>query len=198
MTRGVEVAKRKGLSKKTRFEVFKRDGFRCQYCGRTPPVVILQIDHIIPVAADGPSVIGNLVTACEDCNAGKSDRDLKQVPESLKAQIAKQKERHEQVQEYNRFLMEMRDSEDTSINLIGRHWFNVFDNANDQYVFSPSSTEFCSIRTFLKSLTTAEILEAIDVSHARWHWYNGNDRKPFQYFCGVCWKKIRRARGEDV
>jgi 5-methylcytosine-specific restriction endonuclease McrA len=27
------AAKRAGLSKKTRFEVFKRDGFRCQYCG---------------------------------------------------------------------------------------------------------------------------------------------------------------------
>ena len=37
-----------GLSKKMRFEVFKRDAFKCQYCGGTPPAVILEIDHVDP------------------------------------------------------------------------------------------------------------------------------------------------------
>ena len=41
--------KRKTLTKKTRFEVFKRDNFTCQYCGRMAPDVILEIDHISPV-----------------------------------------------------------------------------------------------------------------------------------------------------
>jgi 5-methylcytosine-specific restriction endonuclease McrA len=40
---------RKPLSKKLRFEVFKRDGFSCQYCGAHPPDVLLEIDHVIPV-----------------------------------------------------------------------------------------------------------------------------------------------------
>lgn len=43
------MAERKTISKKTRFEVFKRDSFTCQYCGRTAPDVILEIDHINPV-----------------------------------------------------------------------------------------------------------------------------------------------------
>ena len=34
------------MSKKMRFDVFKRDGFQCQYCGSTPPSVVLEVDHI--------------------------------------------------------------------------------------------------------------------------------------------------------
>ena len=46
-------AKRKALSQKIRFEVFKRDSFTCQYCGRKAPDVVLQVDHIVPVAKGG-------------------------------------------------------------------------------------------------------------------------------------------------
>lgn len=41
--------KRKAISKKIRFEVFKRDSFRCQYCGSSAPDILLQIDHIKPI-----------------------------------------------------------------------------------------------------------------------------------------------------
>ncbi len=33
---------RKPLSKKMRFDVFKRDGFQCQYCGAMPPNIVLE------------------------------------------------------------------------------------------------------------------------------------------------------------
>ena len=68
------MAIRQSISKKTRFEIFKRDGFECQYCGRTPPGVVLVVDHIIPVRAGGTSAEMNLISACEDCNQGKGDR----------------------------------------------------------------------------------------------------------------------------
>lgn len=64
------------MSKKTRFEVFKRDSFACRYCGARAPSVVLHVDHVIPVAAGGDDRLINLVTACFDCNAGKSDRPL--------------------------------------------------------------------------------------------------------------------------
>ena len=71
------------LSKKLRFEVFKRDKFTCQYCGKRPPDVVLEIDHIVPKAKGGEDNSGNLTTACFDCNRGKSDNPLGDVVPEL-------------------------------------------------------------------------------------------------------------------
>lgn len=60
------------VTKRTRFEVLRRDEHTCQYCGAKAPEVTLQIDHVIPVALGGDDKPGNLVTACRDCNAGKA------------------------------------------------------------------------------------------------------------------------------
>lgn len=68
--------KRKAIPKKTRFEVFKRDSFKCQYCGRSAPDVILEVDHIKPVAEGGKNTLMNLITSCQDCNRGKGKRTL--------------------------------------------------------------------------------------------------------------------------
>lgn len=65
---------RKSLSKKTRFMVLQRDDFTCQYCGRSAPTVKLEVDHIIPVSRGGKNSTDNLVTACFECNSGKSNR----------------------------------------------------------------------------------------------------------------------------
>ncbi len=70
------MSKRKSLSKRTRFEVFKRDKFTCQYCGRKSPDVILNCDHVLAVAAGGKNGLLNLITSCEDCNNGKGARHL--------------------------------------------------------------------------------------------------------------------------
>jgi hypothetical protein len=69
--------KRIGLSKKIRFEVFKRDKFCCSFCGKSAPDVILEVDHLKPVSKGGKNDILNLVTACFDCNRGKGKRELK-------------------------------------------------------------------------------------------------------------------------
>ncbi len=59
---------------KLRFEIFKRDGFTCQYCGRTPEDGIkLQIDHVRPKKHGGKYIPENLITSCLECNCGKSD-----------------------------------------------------------------------------------------------------------------------------
>lgn len=60
------------VSKRLRFEVFRRDGFACRYCGATASDTTLTIDHVVPVALGGTDDPGNLATACKDCNAGKS------------------------------------------------------------------------------------------------------------------------------
>ena len=70
------MSKRKSISKKLRFEVFKRDNFKCQYCGKSAPDVILHVDHIFPVKEGGTNDILNLITSCSDCNLGKGARLL--------------------------------------------------------------------------------------------------------------------------
>lgn len=67
---------RKAISKSLRFEVFKRDSFACQYCGQKAPDVVLNVDHIHPVASGGDNSIVNLITACKACNSGKGKRKL--------------------------------------------------------------------------------------------------------------------------
>lgn len=61
------------VPKKLRFEVLKRDSFKCRYCGRTEADgVKLHIDHVIPISLGGRNDHENLATACADCNLGKS------------------------------------------------------------------------------------------------------------------------------
>ena len=71
------MTRRKAIPKKVRFEVFKRDKFTCTYCGRKAPDVVLEVDHIIPVAEGGKNDIMNLTTSCRDCNRGKGKRIYK-------------------------------------------------------------------------------------------------------------------------
>lgn len=64
------------LSARTRFEVLKRDGFRCRYCGADASIARLEVDHVVAVANGGSDDHENLTTACERCNVGKSDVPL--------------------------------------------------------------------------------------------------------------------------
>ena len=58
-----------------RYDIFKRDGFRCQICGRSQKDgVVLRLDHIVPVSKGGKTVPSNLRTLCDRCNIGKSDK----------------------------------------------------------------------------------------------------------------------------
>jgi hypothetical protein len=87
-----------------RFEIFKRDLFACQYCGRKAPEVILHVDHITPKSAGGDDDILNLVTSCADCNLGKSDKLLSQHQE-----IERRRESMEALEQRRQQLAMMRD-----------------------------------------------------------------------------------------
>lgn len=103
------MAKRKNLSKKKRFEIFKRDGFTCQYCGAHPPAAVLVLDHIVPFASGGPCDDDNLVTSCETCNQGKGARSLQQVPESLASRAAEVAEREAQLRGFHEVMEARRE-----------------------------------------------------------------------------------------
>jgi len=58
----------------TRFNVFLRDRFTCQYCGAKPPSSELTFDHVIPRSRGGRTSWENILTACSDCNLKKGNR----------------------------------------------------------------------------------------------------------------------------
>lgn len=67
---------KRDASVKLRFDVFKRDNFKCCACGASPAKdvnVELHIDHIFPWSKGGETEIDNLQTLCSRCNIGKSD-----------------------------------------------------------------------------------------------------------------------------
>jgi len=60
----------------TRFNLFLRDEFRCQYCGARGD---LTFDHVIPRAHGGVTSWGNVVAACSPCNLRKGSKSLAQM-----------------------------------------------------------------------------------------------------------------------
>jgi 5-methylcytosine-specific restriction endonuclease McrA len=67
--------------KLTRREVFRRDNYTCQYCGRRD--TSLTVDHILPKHLGGQHVWTNVVAACPSCNHRKGGRRLDEVHMSL-------------------------------------------------------------------------------------------------------------------
>lgn len=59
--------------KPTKNAIFKRDDYRCQYCGSLKN---LTLDHVIPQSQGGGNTWTNLVTACVSCNARKGNQSL--------------------------------------------------------------------------------------------------------------------------
>jgi hypothetical protein len=94
--------KRQALSKKTRFEVFKRDNFTCQYCGAKPDESLLVVDHMHPVKLGGTNDMINLITSCQPCNQGKAARLLNEIHPRPDADLMRL-EVHQEIAELERF-----------------------------------------------------------------------------------------------
>ena len=120
------ATKRKGISKKTRFEVFKRDSFKCQYCGKTAPDTILVVDHIVPVKDGGDNELTNLVTACDVCNQGKGARSLDDntVVEKQRKQMEELNERREQLEMMMKWRTGLNGIEQDKIDAVAEYWIN--------------------------------------------------------------------------
>lgn len=177
--------KRKAISKKTRFDIFKRDGFQCMYCGSAPPKVLLHVDHIVPVKEGGGNEIDNLVTACEGCNLGKAAIKLDVVPQSLADKSEGVAEREAQLKGYHDIMMAKRDRVERET------WFII-------KMFQPGITSFrrdwfASIKKFVEKLGFIEAEEAMDIALSK---NKRSDTDTFKYFCGVCWSKIKEADGK--
>jgi hypothetical protein len=151
--------KRKSISKKTRFEVFKRDSFKCQYCGQSSPDVILVVDHIHPVAKGGDSDLLNLITSCDGCNSGKSDRQLsdQSAVSKQKDQLDKLNERRLQMEmmlEWRKSLSSLKAEE---LNQLASYW-------TEKTHYGLTDFGHGDFRKLLKKYRLEELLDAVDVA----------------------------------
>ena len=178
---GCGLSRRKSLTKKLRFEIFKRDGFKCQYCGNTINESVLEVDHIVPVAEGGSNDEENLITSCFDCNRGKGARDLGVAPISVAEKAEKLKEKESQLKEFKRIQKSIKRR-------LAREAESIEETFNDFFPDCSFSDHFRqSVKSFLEKLVFCEVESAMELACTRM----GTAEAATKYFCGICWRKVR-------
>lgn len=72
-----------------RRNLWRRDGFRCQYCGIKPAPDELTIDHVMPKSRGGKATFENAVLACITCNKKKNNKTPEESGMSLRRAVMK-------------------------------------------------------------------------------------------------------------
>lgn len=174
-------------SKLVRFEVFKRDAFRCIYCGAMPPDAVLEIDHVVPLAAGGSGEPENLVTSCFTCNRGKRDVPLERTRSTIREQRDVLEERHEQLHEYRRWVEAVHAEENAAVT----HVNEIFGEATGYDLWPEHRPQ---VRRFIREIGLETVAKAMEIAIGRTSW--SPDRK-WRYFCGICWRRVREKGGRD-
>lgn len=167
--------KRKSTGKRLRFKVFERDGFTCQYCGKKPPEVLLHIDHIYPVAKGGATEIDNLITACADCNLGKSTLELGKSTPQVRKNADDFQERYEQLKAFYNLQKKMAALQQAMLDEVDECWNEFWPHE----VLSIRGR--ASIKRFLRVLSLDQIKEAIEIASSKMP----NSNQAFKYMCGI-------------
>jgi hypothetical protein len=174
------------LSKRLRYEILRRDNHACRYCGGSAPDTRLTVDHVVPVALGGSDDATNLVTACFECNNGKSASN----PDApLVADVDADQQR---------WALAMRATAETFLaNVEARAAArNAFDNAWSEWTYGPAHDRRTiprppdwgtSIDRFLASGHTIGLLtDCIRIAMES----QARPDDTWRYFCGVAWRRL--------
>lgn len=179
------------ITKKMRFEVLKRDEFKCRYCGSPAPDVFLEIDHVIPRSKGGKDDVSNLVAACEGCNRGKSDIPLDKPAETVR--LDREVERFEQEKQIFEFLEEKKKFWDEKAEKIHKGF--VYMLGFDEEL---TSNDLSNIIFFIKRIGETEVQEAVLICADKQS--NNDSEMSFEnlkkYFFGVLHNKLRDRNGK--
>ncbi len=151
------MTERKPISKKTRFEIFKRDQFKCQYCGSAAPDVVLHIDHINPVSKGGDNDLLNLITSCEPCNNGKRARLI-----SDNSVIEKQRKMLEELDERRSQLKMLLDWRDELKGFDNEVLESVAARVEDKICAKVNESGLSLLKSWIAKFELNELLQAID------------------------------------
>lgn len=76
--------KRKKKVKFSRVNIYARDKYACQYCGKTGKMKDFTFDHVVPKSRGGKTTWDNIVTCCSSCNSKKGDKTPREAGMKLK------------------------------------------------------------------------------------------------------------------
>lgn len=165
------------VSKRTRFEVLRRDNYTCRYCRATEAP--LAVDHVTPVALGGTDDPSNLVAACRDCNAGKASSS---PDASLVADVSEDAVRWSKAMQHAALVLsEQMDARDV--------YLGAFIDAWPSYRHVPDSLMGTVERFYEIGLPLDVMADAARTAGSARGIY---DRPA--YFAGICWKRVRAMR----
>jgi hypothetical protein len=127
------------------------------------------------------------VTACQQCNRGKSNVSLANIPQSLAERAAETIEREAQISGYQAVMKDRRmriDAEAQEILELFWEWFTGRDGI--------PKNDFTSIRNFIDKLGLDECIDSVERSLKKCPY---SYPRAFKYFCGACWGKLRNNEG---
>lgn len=170
-------------SRRLRFEVLRRDGYTCQYCGARAPDVILEVDHVVPETLGGDDDPRNLVTACKDCNAGKAsvppDAALVAEVDATALLFAKAVEH----------VAAMRRADTAAMNLVLAEFDNYWTQWKD-YRGEPIDRDHDwrrSVEVFIeRGLVLEDLKHFVQVAMRSKADHSGT----WKYFCGCCHREL--------
>ncbi len=183
------------MNARLRYEILRRDGYRCRYCGNTADDgAKLHVDHVIPAALGGTDDPGNLVAACADCNRGKAStsaddpivadvqEDALRWAEAIKAAANEQ--------------TTTRDFERLAIEEFDAAWSAWRVNETDPVWRSHEWQD--SILGFLRA--GLEVRMMIDLAEEAMGKRRVSAYNTWRYFCGMCWRTLegRQRRASEI
>lgn len=175
------------ISKRLRFEILRRDGHACRYCGARAPEVKLTVDHVIPKALGGTDDPANLAASCGPCNGGKSsgapdaplvaevNQDAMRWQMAWAAAVAEAKRNGEQRAK--------------DVAKVKRNYATAYRGRHGEAPVLPDGWQSSVGRWLDLGLTVQLIDEAISAAVGRER-IRREDR--WAYFAGCCWGTLRK------
>jgi hypothetical protein len=173
------------VSKSLRFQIFRRDGHECRYCGRSAPDVQLTIDHVIATALGGKDEPGNLVTACSECNGGKSATPADAAIIDDVAQDAVRWARAQKVAA-RQFLDRLAARNELRATFKAE-WDRWTVKETDEPIPLPDSWANTVDNLLSAGLPMVALIDSIDVAMCT---EMVKPENTFRYMCGVAWNRV--------
>ncbi len=177
------------VSKRLRYEILRRDNHTCRYCGDSAPDVKLTVDHVTPTALGGVADPGNLVTACADCNAGKSSSS---PDAALVADVEQDALRWSRaLQHVLSVRAEDADARDEYVQDFHSSWClwwhgGTRGQGGENFPLPPDWRSTLE-RFYELELPSEDMLRAVNRACENNKIRVGDT---FRYFCGVCWRML--------